>query len=102
MRRTQAQTRPLENRLSKESRASWITPLCWHSLSRFSNENHTNLVIGDLAGVAHEEVRNNQPSRARELAFPAIDPPNGGALLEIGLRRGQEMPAADRAEADQV
>src|SRR5690348_9368060 len=66
------------------------------------DEDQAEVVVGQLVGVRHEEVRRDPPVSAAELALTALDLPDGGAVPEVRVRRAAEPSRADAAEGEYV
>src|SRR5262249_52993616 len=66
------------------------------------DEDQPEVVVGQLIGVRHEEVRSDPPTSAVELALAALALPDGGAVAEVGVGRAAESSRADAAEGEYV
>src|SRR5919109_5609846 len=60
------------------------------------------VMVGDLTGIAHREIRSDQALGSLKLALAAIDLPDHGALLELWIGAGTEVPLPHGAEAQLV
>ncbi len=54
------------------------------------------VVVGDLSGIADEEVGGDQALGAIEAPFAAADLPDYGAVFEVRVDRGPQLTRADR------
>lgn len=50
------------------------------------DEDQSEVVVRDLAGVAHEEVGRDEAFGARELATPSLDLADDRAMPDVGIR----------------
>jgi len=66
------------------------------------DEDQPEVVVCQLVGVGHEEVRRDAPVSAVELALAALDLPDGGAVPKVRVGRGAEPRRADAAEGEYV
>jgi len=52
--------------------------------------------VGDLSGIADEEVGGDQALGAIEAPFASVDLPDYGAVFEVRVDRGPQLTRADR------
>src|SRR6185437_6571076 len=68
----------------------------------FLDENDADLVVGELARVADEEVGRDPALRLLELALTPLDLPHDGAVAEVPVGRGAKHAHPDAAEVQSM
>ena len=64
------------------------------------DEDQPEVVVCQLVGIGHDEVRRDVPMSAAELPLASLDLPDGSALPEVRVGRGPKPSRADAAEGD--
>src|SRR6266566_9039701 len=89
----------------KRLACSWVCSLplvCGFVTTLVAYEDQAELVVGDLAGVADEEVRRDQAFRPGKLAVPALDLADDAAVPQVWIRGGPKPPEPDAVKAQPV
>ena len=66
------------------------------------DEDQPEVVVCQLVGIGHDEVRRDAPMSAAELPLAALDLPDGRAVPEVRVGRGAEPVRNDAAEGECV
>src|ERR1700722_18501495 len=82
----------------------WL-PVATRSTALFNgslHKDHSELIVGHVAGVAEREVRLDKSAGAGELPLAAIDAPHDGARLQLRVCTIAEIPMLNCAELQTI
>src|SRR6266516_553613 len=77
-------------------------PLPSRDDSGICDKDDAEVVVGDLSGIAVEEVGGDQALGAIEAPFASVDLPDHSAVFEVRVDRGPQLTSADRPESQAV